>query len=625
MNSSTIDTHLRAQVYTVEQIRRAEQPLLDAQTEPDELMRSAASAVVEAAEVMLKRKSMTSAQTKVLLAVGAGGNGGDALYAGAALAAQGWPVEAVLLGRDGHAHRRVLTAYEDAGGVVVDLQQVWRTPARYLLVIDGVLGMGGDGGLSEDAAVLFSFISAWFIPVLSIDVPSGIGADSGRTPPTIEVDDPPDPYADEMGLPGMTVLMRSRVPAHVIADVTVTFGGLRRAHAVNAYCGQVMLANPGLGGEPGDDQLRTIGAQLAEEWKRKHRGKGELDVRAGRAVVPPRDPRNDPGTAVGPVDLGGEFNFSSTDLVPVPEAHAGTMLAPGPYDDKYSGGVVGICAGSETYPGAAILTTTAAVRTTSAMVRYVGGASQDVIQACPEVVWAPSVSRSGRVQAWVVGPGRGTGAEAAEEVEILLKRPEPLVVDADALTVLAEHEELRDLLTERGVSGSNPAPTVLTPHAGEFRRLADVVGGVPDPDDDRIGAAASLARALGCVVLLKGRHTVVTDGENVQCTDAGTSWAATPGSGDVLSGMIGALLAENEARHGPDAEQRVGRTGMSQKEWRVPSATFPANDAVALHAIAASISAQTPEGEAPTSASRIAAAVPRARARAGRPHTRRVY
>ncbi|MGJ0182377.1 bifunctional ADP-dependent NAD(P)H-hydrate dehydratase/NAD(P)H-hydrate epimerase [Corynebacterium glyciniphilum] len=621
MNSTTIDTHLRAQVYTVEQIRRAEQPLLDLQTEPDQLMRSAASAVVDAAEVMLKRKSITPAQTKVLLAVGAGGNGGDALYAGAALADQGWPVEAVLLGRDRHAHARALDAFQDAGGVVVDLQGVWRTPAQYLLVIDGVLGMGGDGGLGENAAVLFSFISAWFIPVLSIDVPSGIGADSGSTPPMIDVDDPLDPYAAEKGLPGMTVLMRERVPAHVIADVTVTFGGLRRAHAVNAYCGQVMLANPGLeGGRSG-----TIGAQLAEEWKRNRRGKGALDVRAGRAVVQPRDPRSDPETTAGPVDLGGEFDFSSTALTPVPTAHAGTVRAPGPYDDKYSGGVVGICAGSETYPGAAILTTTAAVRTTSAMVRYVGGASGDVVQACPEVVWAPSVSRSGRVQAWVVGPGRGTGAEAAEEVETLLKRPEPLVVDADALTVLAEHKELRDLLAERGASGSNPAPTILTPHAGEFRRLADAVGGVPDPDDDRIGAAASLSRALSCVVLLKGRHTVVTDGEDVQCTDAGTSWAATPGSGDVLSGMIGALLAENEARHGPDAEQSGGRSEMSQQEGRVSSAKFPANDAVALHAIAASISAQTPEGEAPTSASRIAEAVPRARATAGRPHSRRAY
>lgn len=621
MNSSTIDTHLRAQVYTVEQVRHAEQPLLDLQTEPDQLMRSAASAVVDAAEVMLKRKSITPAQTKVLLAVGAGGNGGDALYAGAALADQGWPVEAVLLGRDRHAHARALDAFQDAGGVVVDLQGVWRTPAQYLLVIDGVLGMGGDGGLGENAAVLFSFISAWFIPVLSIDVPSGIGADSGSTPPMIDVDDPLDPYATEKGLPGMTVLMRERVPAHVIADVTVTFGGLRRAHAVNAYCGQVMLANPGLEG----GRLGTIGAQLAEEWKRNRRGKGALDVRAGRAVVPPRDPRSDPETTAGPVDLGGEFDFSSTALTPVPTAHAGTVRAPGPYDDKYSGGVVGICAGSETYPGAAILTTTAAVRTTSAMVRYVGGASGDVVRACPEVVWAPSVSRSGRVQAWVVGPGRGTGAEAAEEVETLLKRPEPLVVDADALTVLAEHKELRDLLAERGASGSNPAPTILTPHAGEFRRLADAVGGVPDPDDDRIGAAASLSRALSCVVLLKGRHTVVTDGEDVQCTDAGTSWAATPGSGDVLSGMIGALLAENEARHGPDAEQSGGRSEMSQQEGRVSSAKFPANDAVALHAIAASISAQTPEGEAPTSASRIAEAVPRARATAGRPHSRRAY
>ncbi|MEJ6549431.1 NAD(P)H-hydrate dehydratase [Corynebacterium sp. USCH3] len=615
MNSSTgsgIAAHLRAQVFTVEQIRRAEQPLLEAQTETDQLMRSAAAGVVEAAEVMLKRPPATPVQTTVLLAVGAGGNGGDALYAGAALAGQGWPVEAVLLGRGGRAHARALDAFRDAGGAVIDIDEVWQTPARHRLVVDGVLGMGGDGGLGEDAAVLFAYASAWFVPVLSVDVPSGIGADSGRTPPMIGVDDPVDPAAEEKNLPGLTVLHRDRVPAHVIADVTVTFGGLRRAHAVNAYCGQVMLANPGLG----DGHTQTIGGRLEQEWAGTRRGGGSLDVRAGRAVVPPRDPRTLPDGTQGAVDPAGEFDFTATGLTPVPRSHAGDMRAPGPYDDKYSGGVVGVCAGSGTYPGAAVLTTTAAVRTTGAMVRYVGGASGDVVRACPEVVWAPDVAGSGRVQAWVVGPGRGTGDEAAEELATLLGRPEPLVVDADALTLVAGREDLRRLLLARGVEGESPAPTVLTPHAGEFRRLADAVGGVPDPDDDRIGAAVALSQALGCVVLLKGRHTVVTDGEEVECTDAGTSWAATPGSGDVLSGMIGALLAESTAGV-------VG--GVGDLDWQVRAARLPANQAVALHAIAASIAARTPEGEAPTSASRIAEAIPRARAASGRPYARRTY
>ncbi|MEY8567396.1 NAD(P)H-hydrate dehydratase [Corynebacteriaceae bacterium 7-707] len=591
MNASSFDALPGGRVYTVDRIRRAERPLLDAETEPDQLMRSAAAAVAEAAGVMLQRAPVTPEATTVLLAVGAGGNGGDALYAGALLAGRGWPVAAVLLGRGGRVHGRALEAFREAGGEVLDLDEVWRDPARHRLVVDGVLGMGGDGGLGEDAAVLLAFASARLIPVLSVDVPSGISADTGATPPMVGVTDPPDPRAGATGILGRTVLKRDRVPAHAIADVTVTFGGLRRAHAVNAYCGQVVLANPGLG----EDPSQTIGARLT---RGRDRGDASVDVEATRAVVP-----------------GGEYDFAGTSLRGVPESPVDRVRAPGPYDDKYSGGVVGICAGSEAYPGAAVLTTTAAVRTTSAMVRYVGGAAGDVVRACPEVVWAPTVGESGRVQAWVVGPGRGTGDEAAEELEALLRRPEPVVVDADAVTLLAGRGELRTLLSARGESGSDPAPTVLTPHAGEFRRLAEAVGGVPDPDDDRIGAAVALSRALGCVVLLKGRHTVVTDGKRVTCTDAGTSWAATPGSGDVLAGMTGALVAESEAR--------LGRQFDGAR--RTVSALYPANHAVALHAVAASVSARTPEGEAPTSASRIAEAIPRARASAGPAYSLRAY
>jgi hydroxyethylthiazole kinase-like uncharacterized protein yjeF len=605
MNDSLTEQHLRGRAYTVDQIRRAEQPLLDAQTEPDQLMRSAASAVAEAAGVMLAREPLSPSQTRVLLAVGSGGNGGDALYAGALLAGQGWPVDAVLLGRGGRVHERALSAYREAGGALVDPDEVWQTLDRYLLVVDGVLGIGADGGLSGDAAVFFSFVNRRVLPVLSVDVPSGIGADSGATPSMTDVGAPQDPWTSGTALPMRAALTRERVPAHAIADVTVTFGGLRRAHAVNAYCGQVVLADPGLGGDPS----RTIGAGLADivgDWTGGHGGAGAVGVQTQRAVA-----------------AAGEYDFSGTSLVGVPVSTPSRVRAPGPYEDKYSGGVVGICAGSETYPGAAVLTTTAAVRTTSAMVRYVGGAAGDVVRACPEVVWAPSVEESGRVQAWVVGPGRGTGDRAKAELLTVLRRPEAVVLDADAVTLLAERPVLRKLLVARGASGAMPAPTVLTPHVGEFRRLAAVVGDIPDPDDDRIGAAVALARALGCVVLLKGRHTVVTDGTTVNCTDAGTSWAATPGSGDVLAGMVGALLAENEVRQAEYIEQES--SGLLDQEWLVASGQYPANDAVALHAVAASISAQTPEGEAPTSASRIAEAIPRARASAGPAYTRRDY
>src|SRR4029450_3915471 len=118
----------------------------------------------------------------------------------------------------------------------------------------------------------------------------------------------------------------------------------------------------------------------------------------------------------------------------------------------------------------------------------------------------------------------------ADALSFALETDLPVIVDADALTILAAHPDL--------VMG-RAAPTVLTPHAGEFARLA----GSP-PGDGRVAASRKLADRLGATVLLKGNVTIVAEpGGPVYLNPAGQSWAATAGSGDVLSGIIGALLA----------------------------------------------------------------------------------
>ena len=177
------------------------------------------------------------------------------------------------------------------------------------------------------------------------------------------------------------------------------------------------------------------------------------------------------------------------------------------------------------------------------------------------------------MQAWAVGPGLGTDDTGASALWFALETNLPVIVDADALTILAAHP---DLVTGR------TAPTVLTPHAGEFARLA----GAP-PGDDRVAATRKLADQLGVTVLLKGNVTVIAEpGGPVYLNPAGQSWAATAGSGDVLSGILGALLA----------------------------AGLPAGEAAAaaafVHARAANLSAADPGPHpAPTSASRILAHV----------------
>ncbi len=209
------------------------------------------------------------------------------------------------------------------------------------------------------------------------------------------------------------------------------------------------------------------------------------------------------------VDIG--LDLPPSDVL---ELDAGDVAArwpiPGPKDDKYTQGVTGVLAGSATYPGAAVLCTGAAVAATSGMVRYAGSAAQQVISQWPEVVAAPTISAAGRVQAWVVGPGLGTDESGAAALWFALESDLPVIVDADGLTILAAHP---DLIANRA------APTVLTPHAGEFERLA----GSP-PGGDRVGATRKLADRLGVIVLLKGNITVIAEpGGPVYLNSAGQS------------------------------------------------------------------------------------------------------
>lgn len=255
----------------------------------------------------------------------------------------------------------------------------------------------------------------------------------------------------------------------VTAAVTVTFGAYKPVHALAApRCGHV--------------ELVPIGLQLPEP-----------DL-----------------VALDPAALGAQWPL------------------PGPHDDKYTQGVTGVCAGSATYPGAAVLCVGAAVTATAGMVRYAGTAP--VLAHYPEVIAAPTVSQTRQVQAWVFGPGAGTDADARARLAQILATDVPVVVDADGLTLLAAEP---DLVARRR------APTVLTPHAGEFARLTGA-----DLGPDRVAAVRELAQKWQVTVLLKGRATLIAGPTGpVLVNEAGNSWAATAGSGDVLSGIIGALLA----------------------------------------------------------------------------------
>ena len=145
------------------------------------------------------------------------------------------------------------------------------------------------------------------------------------------------------------------------------------------------------------------------------------------------------------------------------------------------------------------------------------------VDAVPEIL-----TRLPQMDAVLVGPGLGQSEGTLAVVRAVLEKAEcPVVVDADGINVLSAH---RDLLRGR------KSPTILTPHDGEFARLGGVIG------EDRMAAAAALAEELGCTVLLKGHETCITDGVNGYFNPTGNPGMAVGGSGDVLAGVITALL-----------------------------------------------------------------------------------
>lgn len=204
-------------------------------------------------------------------------------------------------------------------------------------------------------------------------------------------------------------------------------------------------------------------------------------------------------------------------LLPVPE----------PFDHKYTRGVVGVRAGSATYPGAAVLCTSGASSGLAGMVRYdpSAGSGQEALADAVRARHPGVVVGSGRVQAWVVGSGGDD--RAAEALEHSLADGVPVVVDADAL---------------RHLGTSSGAPLVLTPHAGELAELLGVERS--DVEARQLDHARTAATTYDAVVHLKGRHslTVAPDGR-VAVTTSGRPWLAVAGAGDVLAGVIGSLLA----------------------------------------------------------------------------------
>lgn len=436
-------------ILTAEQKRACDQATIAAGTSEALLMRRAGEAVAREIEARF-------AACPTVVLCGPGGNGGDGYVVARRLAQAGWPVTVAR------------ASAPKAGAAAAEHAAAWSGPTAPLtpasldgagLVVDALFGAGLARQLSGDAArTLRSLAGRRAVPVVAVDLPSGVEGDTGCVQETA-----------------------------ARARLTVTFGALSPAHVLQpsrALCGEVVVADIGLQAPP-EVALRENGPDLWADrfpWPSVDAHKAQR----GRLVV-----------------VGGDAGSTGAGRL---AARAGLRIG--------AGLVTVAC------PQEALATNAAALE--AVMVRAFD--SDDDLAELTE-----------DVDACIIGPGSGVDEETAANLLALAQTGAALVVDADALTVFRDDADALFLALDRD--------DVLTPHPGEFERIFP---GLLKGSPDRIAAARRAAAQAGAVVVLKGADTVIAcpNGRAAVNTNA-APWLATAGSGDVLAGFIGGLLAQN--------------------------------------------------------------------------------
>lgn len=435
------------EVLTTEQMYEADRKTIEAGTSGDVLMENAGTAVVD--EIV----SRWTARSATVLC-GPGNNGGDGFVIARLLRNAGWSVRLGLLG---DVEKLTGDAALNAGrwdGAVERL-----SPALLVgvdLVIDCLFGAGLARPIDGDVANLVQAVNDSGLPIVAVDVPSGIDGNTGE-------------------VRGISIK----------ANVTVTFCRPKPGHYLlpgRILCGQVIVRDIGIA----DQTIRDIRPMLV---------------------------CNQPGVWQAGINWPGVDGH---------KYHRGHLLVVGGASMTGAGRLV---ARAARRAGAGLLTLVAEPASLS-----VYAADSPGLMTAP-IATLDDLLKDCRHNALVIGPGFGVGAETCSRIITLLHYCRCTVLDADALTSFAEQPSTLFFAIQ--------GPTVLTPHEGEFGRL------FPDIEGDKLSRARVAAKRSGATVLIKGADTVIAapDGRAaINTIDA--PWLATAGSGDVLAGIIGGLMAQ---------------------------------------------------------------------------------
>ncbi len=489
-------------------------------------------------------------EPRILCVCGTGNNGADGVAVARILSLKGYPTEILTVGDEERGTEEFRVQLHAARKLQIPVCKAnelgeYIKEGEYALIVDALFGVGLARPVEGIYAGLINQMNRSHAPVIAVDLPSGVSADDGQI-----------------------------FGCAVKAEVTVTFGEEKLGMILypgTEYCGKRVIANIGLAME------QYFASALTDQ---------------------PDDEPNMEGKAV--CVKCPAFTYDEVDLNRLPKRPA--------YSNKGTFGRVLVIAGSPNMGGAALFAGMAAYRMGAGLVEIATARENRTFlqETLPEAIltiydhtaeaadWLiPAMSRA---KAIIVGPGLGTEGNGAELLRILLNQATvPLVIDADGLNLLSGSEELKGYLKMRSFSADRLSETanarteaenraeereaeraqiILTPHLGEMSRLMGK--SVKEIQSNLIDSAREYSRKTGAICVMKDARTIVASphGETYVNTN-GNCGMATGGSGDLLTGIIGALLAEGmdafesaclgvylHGRYGDRARERYGERTM---------------------------------------------------------------